>query len=282
MQVHLRRRKGRDRRNRRNKTSTFDIECQRDTLVGSGRQQDPDRVCAWLSGAIPLLHDVRNARAIVAQRAEHRGLAAAAEESGVGRERDRAGQWLSVDALRSPAPSVIRHDEADVGAVRRARIPGDNRHHGRFQGWCPIHLKPHESSQDTGGREEFLNLPQRWRCDWRLSPHGHRTDTGSGNEGDGQPAARWETSYVDPRSRGSRISRNASPSRFHPSTNRKITIPGKTTVYQYTKGFPGTPRIQLRDMLINCPQSAYPTSAPKPRNDRAAATRTITPVSNAA
>src|SRR5439155_5672465 len=133
-------------------------------------------------------------RSIVAERAEHRSLAAAAEENGVGRKRDRAGQWLSVDALRSPAPCVIRHDESEVVAVRRARIPGDDRHHGRFQGRYPIHLKPHESSEDTGGWEEVLNLPQRWRCDRRLSPHGHRTDPGSGDEGEGQPAARWEAS----------------------------------------------------------------------------------------
>src|SRR5207247_3100852 len=123
---------------------------------------------------------------VVAQRAEHRGLAAAAEERGVGRERDRAGQWLSVDALRSPAPCVIRHNEADVRAVRRARVPGDNRYHGRFQGRCPIHLKPHESSEDTGGWEEVLNPPQRWRRAWRLGPRGTRTAPGSGNADDAE------------------------------------------------------------------------------------------------
>src|SRR5437667_1693680 len=43
----------------RKETSVFDEQGERGSLVGSGRQQDPDRVCAWLSGAIPLLHDVQ-------------------------------------------------------------------------------------------------------------------------------------------------------------------------------------------------------------------------------
>src|SRR2546427_1111342 len=126
---------------------------------------------------------------ILTQRAEHRGLAAPAEENGVGRERDRAGQGLGIDALRSPAPFIIRDDETNVGAVDSAGVPGYDGDHGRLQGGPSIHLQPYEFADNAGGREQLLNLPHRWRRGWRPGPDcGGDDDCESGNGGCGMTA----------------------------------------------------------------------------------------------
>src|SRR5437762_1923793 len=74
-----------------------------------------------------------------------------------------------------------------------------------------------------------------------------------------------------PRSRGSRTSRRASPSRFEPNTARLIAIPGKSTRWGAFCAYSAAETESMR------PHDGYGSGTPSPRNDSVASTRIALP-----
>src|SRR5207247_9168328 len=74
-----------------------------------------------------------------------------------------------------------------------------------------------------------------------------------------------------PRSRGSRTSRSASPSRFEPNTARLIALPGKSTRWGAFCAYSAAETESIRA------HDGYGSGTPSPRNDSVASTRMALP-----
>src|SRR5262245_61045340 len=88
--------------------------------------------------------------------------------------------------------------------------------------------------------------------------------------GGGQPAQIVGHDYL-PRSRGSSVSRRASPSRFEPKTARLMAMPGKST----SQGAFWANSAAETDSIR--PHDGYGSGTPRPRKESAASTRMALP-----